>query len=64
MFLIASVCFCLERGPRPLDFVLYISKKNISPLSGSFCCGIISEGCFFAFSFDNYDLVSEMLKGE
>ena len=34
-----------------------------SDFPGSLCPGVISEGCFFAFSFESCGLVSKMMKG-
>lgn len=52
----SHLCVSGVRGTQALGSVLCIFP------SGSLCCGVISEGCFFAFSFDNCDLMPEMMK--
>lgn len=37
-------------------------SRDQALLSGSRCCGFISQGSLFAFSFDNCDFVSPMMK--
>ena len=49
------LCISGFRGTRP--------GVRFSDSPGSLCPGVISEGCFFAFSFESCGLVSKMMKG-
>lgn len=49
-------------GPQDCQFCAFPQRIR-SPVSGLFCCGITSKGSFFAFNFENCDLVSGMIRG-